>query len=197
MPLNLTIPSLNFHTRQSPTSQYSCLKKAINERDNKLISRTSFSASQPLCGFVLHLLQSSCRLMLKEAALLPPPFSRVFFHGFPFTGPHLVWLEHVSMQHIDLIENNQRKNPHAYPLYLLMLVFCEPRLSWLDSLCSKVVCFCISSQSHLRHVNPQHFLRAKCICKIAPNLIFQGIFLYTMQKYHSVHSHGKRRLEQT
>lgn len=59
-----------------------------------------------------------------------------------------------------------------------MLIFCEPRLSWLDSLCSKVVYFCISSQSHLRHLNPQHLLRAKGICRIAPTLIFQGILVH-------------------
>lgn len=71
----------------------------------------SFPASRSLCSFVLHLLQSSCRLMLKEGGLLPPPFYRVFFHDFLFTGPHLVWLEHqvrssgVSVQNLDLTDN--------------------------------------------------------------------------------------------
>lgn len=58
------------------------LKKAINERANKIISRTSFSASQSLCSFVLNLLQSSCRLMLKEGTLLPRLSLGCFFTAF-------------------------------------------------------------------------------------------------------------------
>lgn len=144
MPLNLIVPSLNFHARQSPTSRYSCLQKAINEGDNKLISRTSFSSSQTLCGFVLCLLQPNCKLKLKIISPVSPAFLQGVFSSLPchWTSAGAAGACHSAAHSSD------RKLISQIKKTLMLISYTCSCYYFLSHVYHgrKVVCFSISSQ---------------------------------------------------
>lgn len=85
----------------------------------------------------------------------------------------LIWLK----------TNQPKKKPSCLsalpaPVHLLWAMFImagQPMQQGSVFLCQFI-------EQHVRHSNPWCFLRAKCICKVAPTLIFQTIFLYTVRK---------------
>lgn len=100
------------------------------------------------CAALHVTLRSSCRLVLKAAALLPLLPLVFFFSWLPLhqTSPGVSGVGQHAAHWSGRKPIYQRKNLGAWELCLLVLTLCVPGLWWLGGLCSNVLCFHISSQ---------------------------------------------------